>query len=210
MRCLCNVGLPEPNDASDASNAGISPLSHAGYPPFAPTLSRVKLPPSSSLALTLPVPSLRFQLLISRPSHDVTSSRPPVEPQALEVIQRGSSNRRKADTTLNSMSSRSHSVFTVTLLGTSGERLSKLSFVDLAGSERATRCCIALPPRCPQNMSEHSTPPITLPPNTMSPPRPSVPHRHTHTHSVHHMPSPTLLLTPLPVRAAEQRTRGHA
>jgi len=58
---------------------------------------------------------------------------------ALAAVRLGSSNRRKADNALNHSSSRSHSVFTVTLLGGDGARLSKLSFVDLAGSERASR-----------------------------------------------------------------------
>ena len=60
--------------------------------------------------------------------------------QARRVVQQGGASRRKAETALNYQSSRSHSVFTVTLVDAGGARLSKLSFVDLAGSERVARC----------------------------------------------------------------------
>lgn len=80
--------------------------------------------------------------------------------EALAALRRGSRQRQRAETGLNYSSSRSHSIFTVTLYararggsedsggstfpaqGTEGEgeeRLGRVSFVDLAGSERAQR-----------------------------------------------------------------------
>ena len=49
-----------------------------------------------------------------------------------------SCNRTVAETALNSDSSRSHSIFTVTIFGF-GQRPGKLSIIDLAGSERSDR-----------------------------------------------------------------------
>jgi kinesin family protein 4/21/27 len=59
---------------------------------------------------------------------------------ALECLQRGSLCRSTGETMMNSVSSRSHAIFTVSVKVT-GERNthSKLHFVDLAGSERAKR-----------------------------------------------------------------------
>ncbi|CAI8044875.1 Kinesin-like protein KIF23, partial [Geodia barretti] len=72
--------------------------------------------------------------------------------EAFDVLQRGQKRRRVAMTTMNTESSRSHSVFTIRLvqapLNHSGEAviedkslltISQLSLVDLAGSERTTR-----------------------------------------------------------------------
>jgi hypothetical protein len=59
--------------------------------------------------------------------------------EAIERVAMGTANRSQAGTLLNAASSRSHMVFTITLMSTSGERLSKLSLVDLAGSERINR-----------------------------------------------------------------------
>lgn len=79
--------------------------------------------------------------------------------QALEVLRRGAASRRKAGTALNHQSSRSHSVFGLSLVrpcpaeeaaaaasaaedGCPAEllgRVARMSFVDLAGSERANR-----------------------------------------------------------------------
>ena len=62
------------------------------------------------------------------------------------VLQRGSSKRRSAETLLNKQSSRSHSVFTITIhikeATPEGEELikcGKLNLVDLAGSENVSR-----------------------------------------------------------------------
>ncbi|KAL4448014.1 hypothetical protein ABPG75_005233 [Micractinium tetrahymenae] len=81
--------------------------------------------------------------------------------EALALLRRGSRQRQRAETGLNYSSSRSHSIFTITLYqlgldaqsseegsdgvgeeggGRSGEeKLGRMSFVDLAGSERAQR-----------------------------------------------------------------------
>lgn len=62
------------------------------------------------------------------------------------LIERGSSKRRTAETLLNKQSSRSHSIFSITIhikeVNTEGEELvkcGKLNLVDLAGSENITR-----------------------------------------------------------------------
>eukprot|EP00951_Prasinocladus_malaysianus_P022012 scaffold183352_cov52-Prasinocladus_malaysianus.AAC.1 len=70
--------------------------------------------------------------------------------EALEVLRRGSKHRQKAGTALNHQSSRSHSIFTISLSKVAAppeegeapapnERLGQLSFVDLAGAERVNR-----------------------------------------------------------------------
>ncbi|PSC76545.1 Kinesin KIF19 [Micractinium conductrix] len=73
--------------------------------------------------------------------------------EAHAVLRRGSRQRQRAETGLNYSSSRSHSIFTITLYqeapeghcsqegGEDGceEKLGRMSFVDLAGSERAQR-----------------------------------------------------------------------
>ena len=74
---------------------------------------------------------------------------------ALAILRRGAKHRQRAETGLNYSSSRSHSIFTVSLvrtnamqdvieeeggvLPTTHERLGRMAFVDLAGSERAQR-----------------------------------------------------------------------
>ena len=65
---------------------------------------------------------------------------------ALELITQGSKCRKAAETRLNSDSSRSHAVFTITLwrkadeaVSVNGRHWAKLSIVDLAGSERGGR-----------------------------------------------------------------------
>lgn len=62
------------------------------------------------------------------------------------LLERGSSRRRTADTLLNKRSSRSHSIFTITVHikeGTIGDdeliKCGKLNLVDLAGSENIYR-----------------------------------------------------------------------
>ena len=59
---------------------------------------------------------------------------------ALECLSRGTVSRSVGETLMNSVSSRSHAIFSITVKCT-GERntTSKLHFVDLAGSERAKR-----------------------------------------------------------------------
>ncbi|PRW57364.1 Kinesin KIF19 [Chlorella sorokiniana] len=81
--------------------------------------------------------------------------------EALALLRRGSRQRQRGETALNYSSSRSHSIFTITLyqqglegqdsegsgsgeeaeegVGGGEERLGRISFVDLAGSERAQR-----------------------------------------------------------------------
>ena len=58
--------------------------------------------------------------------------------QGMEILRRSSKQRRKATTGLNYSSSRSHSIFTVTVhwqAGPDGQRSSsRISFVDLAGA----------------------------------------------------------------------------
>jgi hypothetical protein len=63
------------------------------------------------------------------------------------VLDRGTSKRRTAETLLNKRSSRSHSVFTITIhmkeTTPEGEdviKIGKLNLVDLAGSENISRC----------------------------------------------------------------------
>lgn len=74
---------------------------------------------------------------------------------ALAVLRRGAKHRQRAETGLNYSSSRSHSIFTISLIRTNAvqgavedgaapipakhERLGRMAFVDLAGSERAQR-----------------------------------------------------------------------
>lgn len=62
-------------------------------------------------------------------------------------MDRGTSKRRTAETLLNKRSSRSHSVFTITIhmkeTTPEGEdviKIGKLNLVDLAGSENISRC----------------------------------------------------------------------
>jgi hypothetical protein len=64
-----------------------------------------------------------------------------------QVLDRGTSKRRTAETLLNKRSSRSHSVFTITIhmkeTTPEGEdviKIGKLNLVDLAGSENISRC----------------------------------------------------------------------
>jgi hypothetical protein len=60
--------------------------------------------------------------------------------EALNLAQEGLQNRAVAETALNSDSSRSHSVFTISIFGFPGQKKpGKLSIVDLAGSERSDR-----------------------------------------------------------------------
>ena len=60
--------------------------------------------------------------------------------KALELAKEGLQNRAVAETALNSDSSRSHSIFTISIFGFPGQkRPGKLSIVDLAGSERSDR-----------------------------------------------------------------------
>lgn len=63
------------------------------------------------------------------------------------MLDRGTSKRRTAETLLNKRSSRSHSVFTITIhmkeTTPEGEdviKIGKLNLVDLAGSENISRC----------------------------------------------------------------------
>ena len=72
------------------------------------------------------------------------------------LLDRGSAKRRTAETLLNKQSSRSHSVFCVTVhireMSAEGEeviKIGKLYLVDLAGSENVSRCAFAAccPPR---------------------------------------------------------------
>jgi len=57
--------------------------------------------------------------------------------EVYKILERGSAKRRTAPTKLNAHSSRSHTVFTVTvhLKESSVERIGKLNLVDLAGHE---------------------------------------------------------------------------
>ncbi len=57
---------------------------------------------------------------------------------AMKVIEQGINNRKCAETSLNQVSSRSHSVFNLIVTG-EGARASKLCIVDLAGAERNGR-----------------------------------------------------------------------
>jgi hypothetical protein len=64
-----------------------------------------------------------------------------------QVLDRGTAKRRTAETLLNKSSSRSHSVFTITIhmkeTTPEGEdviKIGKLNLVDLAGSENISRC----------------------------------------------------------------------
>lgn len=68
--------------------------------------------------------------------------------EIFEILQKGSAKRQKAETKLNSCSSRSHTIFTVTirskdpdalLAGEEVYRIGKLNLVDLAGSENIGR-----------------------------------------------------------------------
>jgi hypothetical protein len=62
--------------------------------------------------------------------------------EALDILRRGTTNRRVASTDMNKESSRSHSVFTLTIESKVNKNgiinviTSKFNFVDLAGSER--------------------------------------------------------------------------
>lgn len=63
------------------------------------------------------------------------------------MLDRGTAKRRTAETLLNKSSSRSHSVFTITIhmkeTTPEGEdviKIGKLNLVDLAGSENISRC----------------------------------------------------------------------
>ena len=66
--------------------------------------------------------------------------------QVYKILERGSAKRRTAATLMNAHSSRSHTVFTVTvhlkessLEGNEVLRIGKLNLVDLAGSENVGR-----------------------------------------------------------------------
>jgi kinesin family protein 3/17 len=64
--------------------------------------------------------------------------------QTMELLVRGSSNRRIGATSMNTTSSRSHSIFTVHIeqsmtAGPQRTRVGKLNLVDLAGSERLSK-----------------------------------------------------------------------
>lgn len=65
----------------------------------------------------------------------------------MKVMRKGSENRSVAATRMNERSSRSHSIFLLTLIQKNTEtetsRLSKLYFVDLAGSEKVRICEIS-------------------------------------------------------------------
>lgn len=64
----------------------------------------------------------------------------------LEIMERGSKNKHMGETQMNRNSSRSHSIFTITIescsLGDDGQahiRVGKFNMVDLAGSERQSK-----------------------------------------------------------------------
>lgn len=64
----------------------------------------------------------------------------------LELMERGNLNKHMGETNMNRNSSRSHSIFTITIessvLGADGEahiRVGKFNMVDLAGSERQSK-----------------------------------------------------------------------
>lgn len=84
--------------------------------------------------------------------HGVTEVEVKSTDEAFEIFNKGQGRKRMAHNTLNTESSRSHSVFTIRLvqapLDVYGENIlqdkrnicvSQLSFVDLAGSERTNR-----------------------------------------------------------------------
>lgn len=84
--------------------------------------------------------------------HGVTEVEVKSTDEAFEIFNKGQRRKRMAHNTLNTESSRSHSVFTIRLvqapLDVYGENIlqdkknisvSQLSFVDLAGSERTNR-----------------------------------------------------------------------
>ena len=75
------------------------------------------------------------------------------------LLDRGSAKRKTAETLLNKQSSRSHSVFCITVhireISAEGEeviKIGKLNLVDLAGSENVSRCV------CEQYWKGHATP----------------------------------------------------
>mmetsp|Transcript_49887 Transcript_49887/g.97841 ORF Transcript_49887/g.97841 Transcript_49887/m.97841 type:complete len:1226 (-) Transcript_49887:256-3933(-) len=59
--------------------------------------------------------------------------------ESMAIMRAGQNNRQVTETILNSDSSRSHSVFTIKLVNSTGEVWSRLSICDLAGSERTKR-----------------------------------------------------------------------
>lgn len=66
------------------------------------------------------------------------------------MLDRGTAKRRTAATLLNNRSSRSHSIFTITIhmkettaAGEDVVKVGKLNLVDLAGSENISRCARA-------------------------------------------------------------------
>ena len=61
--------------------------------------------------------------------------------EAISILQKGSENRTTKSTKMNSESSRSHAIFTISMCQKINEQIveSKLTFVDLAGSERLKR-----------------------------------------------------------------------
>lgn len=75
--------------------------------------------------------------------------------QAMEVFHHGQEQRRVAQTTMNTESSRAHSIFTIHLVKLQSSKdgdihkqtsfeSSQISFVDMAGSERTSRTGIYL------------------------------------------------------------------
>jgi hypothetical protein len=79
-----------------------------------------------------------------------TSLKPRVFLYTHQVLDRGTAKRRTAATLLNNRSSRSHSIFTITIhmkettaAGEDVVKVGKLNLVDLAGSENISRCACA-------------------------------------------------------------------
>ena len=86
--------------------------------------------------------SVRCKCHFSTPKVTVTAG----TAEIYQVLDRGTSKRRTAETLLNKRSSRSHSVFAITIhmkeTTAEGEdviKIGKLNLVDLAGSENISR-----------------------------------------------------------------------
>ncbi len=102
---------------------------------------------SAAWCLIRPTPAPALCCAAHAPVH---IRRAPTAAGALQVLDRGTAKRRTAATLLNNRSSRSHSIFTITIhmkettaAGEDVVKVGKLNLVDLAGSENISRCAFA-------------------------------------------------------------------
>ena len=122
---------------------------HAAWVPWIGWQAAPRWPTTPHLPAGLP-PPLQVRIMEDRSGVVLAGIEEAIVRDSKEIfalLEQGSAKRRTAETLLNKQSSRSHSVFVVTVsvreITPEGDeliRVGKLYLVDLAGSENITRC----------------------------------------------------------------------